>query len=375
MTPDQAPAASSEALVALRYVLDVAARRLSRLKRVAMIAACPNTNDDMGRFVDWLGVQVGGATWERTETRTVTEEARDTHGLATAREVLDWLQDADWRPLVERALGLSLFNEVLAVIVQHEATWFVVSASNDGEEIAFLLGPSGALTRVGTPERLDQRLGRSRPLLLERITPAAWPTLRDAVPAFPVRRPSTAGTVETLRADKLATLLHQAISRLSPLPDSVRYAANAPSDPQGPAYAMNAWRTVAVNKNAASIDAGSIASWGNKDWYANRLRQDGGAAGALNDMLDTLEQGKWRDLFVQAVMPLDSNEPLGVLLRGSEWWLIASQTAVFAPAAAGGFELVGACDRILSGHDVAAARLHLFDGTSLALMDGAELPS
>ena len=232
------------------------------------------------------------------------------------------------------------------------------------------MGASGALTRVGIPERLDQRLGRPRPLLLERISPAAWPALRDAVPTFPLKRPSTAGTVETLRADKLTVLLQQAISRLPTVPDGVRYAATADADPEGPAYARNGWRTVAVNKRAASIARG-----GNKEWYANRLRQDGPVAEALNDMLDTLEQGKWRDLFAQAVAPLEPNEPLGVLLRGSDWYLIVSQTAVFAPAAAGGFELVGACDRILSGHDVAAAMLHLFDGTSLILMDSASPPT
>lgn len=223
---------------------------------------------------------------------------------------------------------------------------------------------------MGTPERLDQRLGRSRPLLLERITPAAWPALRDAVPAFPIRKPPAAGTVETLRADKLTVLLRQAISRLPPVPDGVRYAATADTDPEGPAYGVNAWRTVAVNKSAASV-----GKWGNKDWYANRLRQDGAVAETLNDMLDTLEQEKWRGLFAQAVVPLEPNEPLGVLLRGTEWWLIAGQTAVFAPAATGGFELVGACDRIRSGHDVAAAVLHLFDGTSLALIGDVEPPS
>ncbi len=150
-----------------------------------MVAACPNKHDDAGRYPGWLGVQVGRATWERSdyiqEGGDVVENARNPDALPAAREVLAWLQKSGWYGLTERGLGLGLGfkNEVISLIVQHGATWFVV------DHTVFLLGPEGSLLRVGTLERLDHRLGQSRPLLLVRIDPEAWPDLHAAAPAFP----------------------------------------------------------------------------------------------------------------------------------------------------------------------------------------------
>lgn len=47
---------------ALGHLLDAAIRGLVGLKEPVVVAACPRKHDDVGRYPDWLGVQVKRAT-------------------------------------------------------------------------------------------------------------------------------------------------------------------------------------------------------------------------------------------------------------------------------------------------------------------------
>lgn len=110
--------------------------------------------------------------------------------------------------------------------MQHSVTWFVVDYT------VFLLGPNGSLLQVGTLERLDHRLGRSRPLLLTRIEPAAWPDLHAAAPAFPAVRPEASTAAGALEAAiLLAKLLHDAVLALRAVPGKLRYVAASDRNP------------------------------------------------------------------------------------------------------------------------------------------------
>lgn len=216
---------------ALGHLLDAAIRGLVGLKEPVVVAACPRKHDDVGRYPDWLGVQVKRATWERSDYfvdggSDVLENARNPYVLPAAKEVLAWLQSSGWHGLAERACGLRPGDEVIAVIVQHSVTWFVVDYT------VFLLGPNGSLLQVGTLERLDHRLGRSRPLLLTRIEPAAWPDLHAAAPAFPAVRPEASTAAGALEAAiLLAKLLHDAVLALRAVPGKLRYVAASDRNP------------------------------------------------------------------------------------------------------------------------------------------------
>ena len=115
----------ADAQAVLKYVLENAAHRLSSLEEPVVIAACPNKFDDTGYYPDWAGVQIGHAVWDRLDYRGeeggfVFESSRNSQELLTAQDVLRWLQEMGWRPLVERALGLKFFNEVSC---HHQAAW------------------------------------------------------------------------------------------------------------------------------------------------------------------------------------------------------------------------------------------------------------
>jgi len=363
----------------LCYLLENVARRLSGLEEPVVVAASPNKHDDTGRYPEWFGVQVGHAVWDRAdygvEGGTVYESSRNSQELLTAQEVLRWLQEANWRPLVERAFGLKLFNEVLAIIKQHGALWLVISASNDGEDIVFLLPPSGELERVGAPARLDQRLGRARPLSLQWIDPDTWPRLHAAAPAFPADGFSpTEDDQGRLARTPLVEHLQYAFSKLAELPGSFRYVASAGHDPDGSLgdyryrqdykrrgpFFSSSWRAIAGETFRIAKPG-----WSNADFYARDIAKYGASAEMLDAVLNDLESARWRDLFAHAIMPMSDMDPLALLVRGSEHWLIAAETMVFALTNKNSLDLVGACDRITYGQNADKAVIHLFDGRTV----------
>ena len=81
----------------------------------------------------------------------------------------------------------------------------------------------------------------------------------------------------------------------------------------------------------------------------------------LDAVLKALEAAEWRDLFAQAIMPMSDLDPLALLVRGSERWLIAAETAVFALTDENSLDFVGACDRLTYGRDADKAVIHRFD--------------
>jgi hypothetical protein len=363
----------------LEYLLGNAAHRLSSLEEPVVVAACPNKFDDTGLYPEWHGVQIGHAVWDhldyRREGGAVFDTSRNPQELLIAQDVLRWLQEAEWRPLVERAFGLKLFDEVFAIIKQHGAFWFVISASNDGTHIVFLLQPSGELERVGAPARLDQRLGRVRPLLLQWIDPDTWPRLHAAVPAFPADGFSPAEDDRGRVAQtQLVGHLQYAFSKLAELPGSFRYVASAGYDPdgslgdyryrqeyksRGPLFSSS-WRAIAGEGFHLAWPG-----WGNPDFYARNIAKYGASAESLDSVLNALESARWRNLFAVAIMPISQMDPLALLARGSEHWLIAAETTVFALTQKNSLDLVGACDRITYGKNADKAIIHLFGGSTV----------
>jgi hypothetical protein len=357
----------------LHYLVDKAARKLSGFAEPVVVAACPNKFDDAASFPDWLGVQVGPAMWERTDYRResgkVSENSRNPDDLLAVRDLLRWLQEAEWRSVVELVFDLKLYSETLAIIKQHGAVWLVIAASNDGQDIVFLAGTSGELERVGAPARLDQRLGRLRPLILQRIEPDAWPKLHAAVPAFPVDELIREETleIEDARA-RLGNLLHDAFSQLIKLPSSVHYVAVASDDvngslddfkSRGPLF-HSSWRMIAADGLRINKER-----FYPQEMYAKMIARGGDLAASLDSVLNTLESAKWRDLFARSIMPMARSDSLALLVRGSERWLIAAETAVFALTPEGRLVLAGACDRITYGDDAYNAAIHLFEGSTV----------
>jgi hypothetical protein len=85
----------------------------------------------------------------------------------------------------------------------------------------------------------------------------------------------------------------------------------------------------------------------------------------MDAVLNALESARWRDLFARAIMPVSDMDPLALLVRGSERWLIVAETTVFALTIKDRLDLVGACDRITYGENVDKAVIHLFDGRTV----------
>ena len=56
---------------------------------------------------------------------------------------------------------------------------------------------------------------------------------------------------------------------------------------------------------------------------------------------------------------------MALLVRGSEHWLIAAETMVFALTNKNSLDLVGACDRITYGENADKAVIHLFGGRTV----------
>jgi len=379
MQDNERLAGDADARAVLEYLLENAALRLSSLDEPVVIAASPNKFDDTGRFPEWFGVQIGRAVWDRVDYRqeggAVFESSRNSQELLTAQDVLRWLQEAGWRPLVEKAFGLTLFNEVLAIIKQHDAIWFVISASNDGKDIVFLLQPSGELERVGAPVRLDQRLGRVRPLLLQWIDPDTWPKLHAAAPAFPADRFSPVKDEGgRIALAQLVDHLQHAFAKLAELSGSFHYIASSGRDPDGSLdnyrYAhdykghgplsSSRWRAIAGEGFRVAQPG-----WSNPDFYTRGIAKYGEPAEILDAILNALESARWRDLFARAVMPMSEMDPLALLRRGSEHWLIAGETTIFAFTNKNSLDLVGACDRMTDGENADKAVIHLFDGRTV----------
>lgn len=369
----------ADAKAVLGYLIENAARRLSGLEEPVVVAACPNKHDDTGLYPEWSGVQVGHAVWDRAYygagEGTFYESSRNSQKLLTAQEVLRWLQQAGWRSLVERAFALKLFDEVLAIIKQHGALWLVISASNDGKDIVFLWQSSGELERVGAAARLDERLGRARPLLLERIDPDAWPKIHVAVPVFPADACTPAQDEEGRGAQaQLVEHLQQAFAKLAALPGSFQYIASSGRDPEGAVYdyryvhdyrrsgplLSSAWRAIAAEGFRINQP-----QWSKPEFYARDIAKHGASAEALDALLDALETARWRNLFARAIMPMSEMDPLALLVRRSECWLIAAETTVFAMTDSNCLVPVGACDRMTYGENADKAQIHLFDSPTV----------
>ena len=108
------------------------------------------------------------------------------------------------------------------------------------------------------------------------------------------------------------------------------------------------------------------SSWNNADfYYARDIAKFGAPAEALDALLNALESAKWRNLFARAIMPMSQMDPLALLVRGSERWLIAAETAVFALTKENGLHLVGACEPMTYGLGGDEAAIHLFDGRTI----------
>ena len=283
------------------------------------------------------------------------EEARNPEDLIFARAILSRLQDEQWRAVATRALGVEFGDASLALVVQHDASWFVISASNAGEDLAFLLTAAGDLLCAGKAERIDRRIGHACPLLLEWIDPVEWPALCEAAPAFPIARtPATAGPDAQAAGADLSKLLLEAVAVMKLLGCELCYAATAHADPDG-TRAGSGWRVIEIDDFRANMQ-----SWEGSERYSKRVKEGNPQAERLDSVLNSLEKARWRDLFARGVAPLAPGEVLGLLVRGDECLLIAAQCAVYALRADGALDLVGACDSM--GTLSRKFTVHAFEG-------------
>jgi hypothetical protein len=85
----------------------------------------------------------------------------------------------------------------------------------------------------------------------------------------------------------------------------------------------------------------------------------------MDAVLNALESAKWRNLFACAIMPISDMDPLALLVRGAERWLIAAETTVLALTIKNSLDLVGACDRITYGENLDKPVVHLFYGRTV----------
>lgn len=335
-------------------LLNIAAGQLANLAQPALVAACPHKFDDMGRNPDWLGVQVGRAYWERTDYGAefgkgadILEKARNPEDLPVARSVLSELQKEGWRRITEELFQVRLYSEALGVVVQDGVKWFVISASEGGIDAAFILQNDGTLRHIGRTERLDQALGRDRPLLIEEITPEALPHLHSVAPQFPLGSP----VIDNEEREVFTRLVKQAFETMNGLPDVQKYLASS--------YRFGNQRTLSLSGDDFQIDVPP----GNKYKNMQEVEKRGATAVAMFPILENLEKEKWQSLFKKFVPSSSYYLSLGLLVRESENWLIVGETSVFAfDASKNNLEFVGICDRIRSPYSLKTAIIRLFDG-------------
>lgn len=282
----------------LEIFLQSAVRSLSRLQQPVVVAACPNKHDDAGRYPDWLAVQVGHATWERSDYRfeggDLEESARNPDDLKAAREVLDLLQNCQWRHKFESDTGHDLNWTVLALVGQHGA-WWLVGPDAPGGHITYLIRPSGAFEEVGFAERIDQRIGHTRPLLLESLRTDTWAALHAAVPVFPMAvmtRSEEAGWQDAYA--QLAGAVRSALFWMNTVPGALRFVATADYDPGDGAwgYTSRGWRSIALNGKWATQER-----FGQPTAYADEVKKHGAGSQLLDSIATLLENVSWRNLF------------------------------------------------------------------------------
>lgn len=355
-----------QAMWALEQLLAKAIAGLAGLPQPVVVAACPRKHDDMGNFPNWLGVQAGTAWWELAEYGRHPEvlQEGDQAALEPARRVLDILQHATWRWLTEQALGTYLHDEVLALVIQHDAPWLLVSSSMAGDDAAFLVQAEGDLLRVGKADRLDQRLGHAHPLRLVEIDPTAWPAVRATVPGFPMPTPGTSR--DQPRHDRLMVLLADALTAMAALPGRLRRVISAGAWHHTVPLHVEGERFIAIDDVRASGRPGKgRRPYGTGHGWA-------ASAGALQDSMDRLdrvleelEAAGWRDLFSATVAPVRRDESLSLLVVDDQRWVILDNRVAFTPTPDGGLALAGAC--CSPGHTERGALLviHHLDGRRL----------
>ena len=328
-------------------------------RQPAIVAASPNKYDDTGRYPEWLGLQLGNSWWERAEygiaEGSAVEDGWDHPMAQTLRPLLDRLEAAGWRALVERAFDFKLFSESLVLAIQHDASWFLISASNEGEDAAFVVEPSGSLLYVGTAQRYDQCLGKAYPLILERIDDASWPRLRKAVPCFPLTAPLIERTSEPTMAahDALISLLRSAIDELQSVPGQVKYLEGAERDPEYPTP-RQAWRSLALDDTHETQQG-----WSVPERFQQAVTAKGDGLVTVLRILERLESAGWRELFSEAVTLLADDESLALLQRDGRTWIIARRTTLFQLTPSG-LLVAGACDYLADAWLAGRVSLHLY---------------
>ena len=358
---------------ALVQVLTTAASELSTVPQPVLVAANPTKIDHCGNIFDWLAVQVGRAHWERTAhgPDNVREQSFNPDQLITARAVLRRLVEADWRALAEKAFGEQFRDESLALVLQYEAAWLVVQSSWFGDSsAAFLLDQAGAtLIHVGWAGPLDhvEGLGSLRPLRLDFIRPGVSAALRAAAPAFPCRLPETPEA--RYARFRLGEVVGAVATDLRTTPGTRRYVGSTYRRESG--YGVG-WRMVSIDEASAfGADQAGRSVGQLEDGYAAQVRKGGPGLIDLDRLLRFLDKARWGDMFITGVMPLEESEPVALLARGDDVWIVAAG-AVFSLVPDAGIMLVGVCDllgqdwNVIGYGDKGGVVVHLFDGRSVA---------
>lgn len=185
---------------ALLAVLDAVADRLQpTMEQPVLLAECPNKFNDATEDDLWFAVQTGADHWEQSHFfehhsgHAVRERSlftsptdkgavegigpdQSSDRIAGLRQSLKSLGKTGWRDMTG-------WPGLLALVIEHDQRWFVTEIPNvaDGEIHAW---DELGMFRVGSTERIDQRVGDKRVLIFRTVEPEAVPLLGEAAQRY-----------------------------------------------------------------------------------------------------------------------------------------------------------------------------------------------
>lgn len=341
-------------------LLHSAADELSPLPQPVVVAACPNKFDDGAGHPVWFAVQVNRAWWERADYRIndggdVHENALNPQDLPMARKVLDGLEAKSWRNLALEILQFDPFSVIVALVLQDNARWFVLSEANGNDDAIFLLEKNNTLRYVGQSQRLDDVLRKPRPLAFAKLQHGIFPYLHSVVPLFPIGSVMVYDADSKNRHKAFVNIVKPALKALNNIPGDVKYVASTSN---------------IINSNARIIQADGKVVSGNtkmtpsKDQFLTKLKVAGETAEFMNEIIEGLDKAKWHELFA-SILPVFFNgrrDFIALLVRDSKNWIIANDSAVFTIDENDELKFVGACDPAIGYGSSKDSAIYLFDG-------------
>ena len=325
--------------IQLLELLDTIADSLSEIGvEPLFLGECPNKFNDADQDDLWYAVQAGTAYWEQSHffeyrseplvrehtsypTKRDVEEIKqagatvNSDQISYLREKLRLLQIAEWRELCD-------WDGLAALIVERDQRWLVLERPNDsdGEVYAW---DEYEMFRVGTVERIDQRVGKDRLLVFKTVDQEHVERLNDGAKVY--FEPQTKNTANE---EKLAEMLWDVtlqVRKMSDQPFAMcsRGSRQNVSDDTGFQPPRSYSRD--LRRNEGELRKPKDGKWPK---YRENFQQDpteySDIAKTLHTCLAELEDADWRALFGKAFgevvekgqhLSLFANSEFSVLMR------------------------------------------------------------